>query len=56
MWRSPNGNIAILQYAAEEEAGKITGYATYLYLIDNKQVEKKAKAVEKEMQDIINGN
>lgn len=55
MWRASNGNIAILQYAAESDAGKVTGYATYLYFIDNKQVEKKAKAVEKEMQDIING-
>ena len=55
MWRSSNGNIAILQYAAEESAGKVTGYATYLYFIDNKEVEKKAKAVEKEMHDIING-
>ncbi len=56
MWRSTNGNIAILQYSAESEGGKVTGYATYLYFIDNKQVEKKAKAVEKEMHDIINGN
>lgn len=53
MWRAANGNIAILQYTPETADGKVNGYATYLYLIDNKQVESKAKAVEKEMRDIM---
>lgn len=56
MWRASNGNIAILQYSPEFTGDKVSGYATFLYFVDNKQVEKKAKAVEKEMRDIMNGN
>ena len=44
LWRSANGNIAILQFVKNQ--GAHNSYSTLLYFIDNKQVQKKAKSAE----------
>lgn len=51
LWRSADGNIAILQYVGDPSckasaSGASCKYTTYLYFVDNKQVEKKAKSAE----------
>ena len=53
MWRASNGNMAILQQTVTTEENGAKAYNTYLIFVDNKEVEKKAKNVDKEMRDIM---
>ncbi len=53
MWRARNGNLAVLQYACEKDDSGKTLYATYLFFVDNKEVVKKAKRVESELQELM---
>lgn len=54
LWQVEKGNMALLQYAREKDPK--TGrdkFATYLFLIDNKLVIKKAKRAESFLQELM---
>lgn len=55
MWRSSNGNIAVLQYVVENDETANPLYGTYLFFVDNKEVVKKAKKVESELREMMYG-
>ncbi|MCM1505116.1 MAG: hypothetical protein NC127_07960 [Muribaculum sp.] len=56
LWRSKDGNLAVLQHSVEKTDTGAKQHAYYLIFVDNKQVVKKAKQVDSDLRKLINGN
>lgn len=56
LWRSKDGNLAVLQYSLEKTESGTTQHTIYLFFVDNKQVVKKARQVDSDLRKMINGN
>ena len=56
LWRSKDGNLAVLQYSVEKTDQGASQYTLYLYFVDNKQVVNKARKVDSEIRKMMNGN
>ena len=55
LFTAKNRNMALLQYVVGTDANGHATYTTYLMLIDNKQVEKKARKSESFLRSLVNG-
>lgn len=56
LWRSKDGNLAVLQYSTEKTDKGATKHTIYLFFVDNKQVVKKARQVDSDLRKMIMGN